>query len=110
MRSAKEILEYIDTFYRRALARPSMFASTPQSLEEKLSTLERLRQFILSDGQTPDPATDPYSDFLLAKGYGVSQFTTSYYPHHTLSDHDQMVFHDFCEFWKSFIDHRKKND
>jgi hypothetical protein len=103
MRSSDEILKYIDDFYNHALERPFMYASSPQSLEETLITLEKLREFIVSD--RPDQCTEKtgYEAFLLNQGYGVSQFTSNYYPSRSLTDHDKRVFRDLSDFWKKYL-------
>jgi hypothetical protein len=53
MRTAEEIVQYIDNLEQRMLKRPGMYAGSPQSLEIQIELLESLRAFILTDQSEP---------------------------------------------------------
>jgi hypothetical protein len=103
MKSSEEILQFIEALYFRALARPHMFACSPQSLEVTFLALDKLREFILSDSYDVAPLAKSYGDFLQAQGFGAALFTTRCYPTHPISEHDKEVFQNFCEFWKKYL-------
>jgi hypothetical protein len=103
MRSVPEILCYIESFVTSALERPPMFASSPLALEEKLDLLDKIRNFILCDDPANSSFRDQYSQFLCSEGFGVSQFTSQFYPDRTLTAHDEVAFRELAEFWRKYL-------
>ena len=76
MKTANEILDYIDTLYARMLANPQGYALDPPSLEQLFIMLETMREFILGESSMLNrwsPA-NKYGDFLSIKGHGVAMF------------------------------------
>lgn len=69
MRSVKDILRYIESYHLHMLDRPHMYSATPESFEEKLFFLERLRAFILD-------SEERWSDYLVNNGFGVATVST----------------------------------
>lgn len=102
MRDASEILKYIEERYERMLARPHMYAGSPAMLEAILTTLEEVREFLITDD---DRLTnlDGYSSFLLAKGFGAIGFTGREFEKTHQAHMDATAFRPFCDFWKEFL-------
>jgi hypothetical protein len=74
--SIDELLQYIDDTYREIVDRPRMYAATPESLEEKLITLEDVREFAITCERIGSMRSG-YFNFLMSEGFGVAIFTSS---------------------------------
>jgi hypothetical protein len=99
MRSPAEIIRHIDTSIAYALQRPHMYASTPDALDQVLSSLEFVRHFILVPGAVPHVADNPYSSFLRDHDFGVAQFTTRQDP----TQPAEKRFADLAAFWRPYL-------
>jgi hypothetical protein len=73
VKSASEILEFIDSYYAHMVSRPTMYASSPDSFEDIIVVLEYLRAFILED----ELQSSGYSNFTANLGFGTRHI--SYY-------------------------------
>lgn len=69
MRSAGDILRYIESYQLHMLDRPHMYSANPESFEEKIHFIERLRAFILD-------SEEEWSDYLVNNGFGVATVST----------------------------------
>ena len=101
MKSSGEVVKYIDNYMEMALQRPSMFASSPQSLEDSFFLLVTVIEFLLE--MKPAKQVNSYQAFLQAKGFGVGHFIRRYYPERRLSDQDQHVYAEFAKFFGEFL-------
>ncbi|GEM_PF-2900585 len=101
MKSSQEILEYIRGRYAVILERPHMYASSPQALEDVLTWLDHLREFIVVGGTPSAPSA--YSKYLLSRGFGSGNFTSRKYPPRSLNDNDRKIFKELCDFWRDYL-------
>ena len=78
MRTALEIVNFIDEYVFHCLKRPAMYASTPQALEDVLDLCDFIRNYIMEveEVSVGDGCTS-FRSFLLSKGYGVGLFSTA---------------------------------
>lgn len=76
MKTALEVVGFIDEYVFHSLKRPAMYASSPQALEDILSFCDGLRNYIMEVPRDfmGDECTS-YSSFLQSKGYGAGTFT-----------------------------------
>ena len=77
-----------------------MYAATPEALEEKLVTMEDLREFVIT-GEAEYTARFGYSGFLVSEGYGAAIFTTASTYDEIQSKQDP--FEAVAEFWQRFL-------
>jgi hypothetical protein len=64
MKSAHDVLRYIDDWYANCLERPRLFALNAHELESVLATFEEIREFILSDAGREETDDFGYGAFL----------------------------------------------
>jgi hypothetical protein len=102
MKTAEELVKYIDHYMEVALERPSMYASSPQSLEDSFFLLVTILDFLYET--KPANQTNSYQAFLQSKGFGVGHYTRKYYPQEKLMAHDRQVFGEFATFFREFLD------
>jgi hypothetical protein len=93
-----DVLEYINNYYEAALARPEMYATHPQGLEDILVSLEQLRFYILT-GET-QPSELPYFKFLEAEGFDVANYVTRKLES---IKNESELFHLFCLFFRKYL-------
>jgi hypothetical protein len=108
MRSAAEVLTYIDNLINFALERPAMYASSPAALEEVLFRLDEVRDFILSDATKAGLPKSSYTRFLLETGHGVSRFCSSFTGDADSTDTEIQRFQKLATFWKQYLEARSK--
>lgn len=103
MRSTLDLLAYIDEQYELMLDRPQMYAADPAMLEAMFSTLERVREFVLSETSQRDPSQEGYTQFSISKGFGALGFTSRYVPPENGAAEASPTFDDLCTFWREFV-------
>jgi hypothetical protein len=101
MKTPDEIVAFIDTLERHMLRRPSMYALTPESLEEQLQLLESLRAFILS-GQQNSSGMSAYREYVMRVGRsGAMSFTGK-----LRND----IWREFCKFFEGYLKSQGRSD
>jgi hypothetical protein len=94
VKTPSEIVGFIDDLQRHMLQRPSMYASSPESLEEQFGLLESLRAFIMSD-QPGFPTNSGYREYAMQVGKcGAMSFT---------GKRRQDIWEDFCKFFRGYL-------
>ena len=73
MKSAEEILAFIDQYYVWMLERPHMYFENPSAMEGEIFLMERLRNFILDKSSHHSD----WTDFLCELGYGAAGIAPS---------------------------------
>jgi hypothetical protein len=68
MKTAEDLLQFIDDRYSRIILHPTQFASTAVGLESIVSLLEEIRAFVL---ERPDESFK-FVEFVASRGYGVT--------------------------------------
>ena len=107
MKPPEEIIRFIDDYNRRALERPSMYAATPEALEEVLRLLDALREFIVRD-DTAFSWDSPYHRFLQEQGYGPSTFTGRRRLPRPNPEQEPEAFRRLADFWKEYVAWREQ--
>src|ERR1035438_3410077 len=94
MKTPDEIVMFIDSLERHMLRRPSMYTSSPESLEDQLQLLESLRLFVVSD--KPDSSvTSAYREYAQRVGKsGAMSFT---------GKRRNEIWHEFCQFFNGYL-------
>ena len=97
MKSADEIVRYIEDFYSRGIERPEMYFGSPSQMEAVLSEFERFYEFIVDDEwEFPGCCDFGYSGFLEERGYGVGRFTGE-------TRRDSNEFLKMAAFWREYL-------
>jgi len=99
MRSADQIVQYIEHFYSLAVERPESYFWSPVAMEAVLSELEVLYEFIVDDKRTfPLRFLNfGYNEFLMQEGYGASSFT------HNRGE-EPASFSAMAAFWRKYLE------
>jgi hypothetical protein len=101
------LLLYIDRLYANWSRRPDAYSPSPQSMESTFVTLERLREFMLSDGGAEPPVPDcGYARFLHHEypALGVRSFTWREPSGCDSGEEAQAtLFAEFVECWGRFL-------
>ena len=98
LKTSAEIVAHLQELRAASLVRPDMYAASPEALEDVLSLIDRLLQFI-------DPAVVAgrgYSEFLQARGFGSANFCSRRRPHNLTPD-DRELFRELAEFWQEYL-------
>lgn len=74
MKSGEEIVQFVDEYMAAMLDRPHMYAGTPESLEEILSTLDVLRTYAVSAEAQPIRGRSLYGDYCAELDYGAMDY------------------------------------
>ena len=74
MKTAAEILQYIESYYETVTDIPASFFTDVNSMEAELFTLEQLYEFIVDDSITSRGVPERYCQFMHDKGYGSLGF------------------------------------
>lgn len=103
MKTGEQVLRHIDELYERWLERPHMYSSSPR-LEEMVATLERLRNFIITEGEGRI-AGGTYGAYLLAKGFGARLFTFTSNLNFNPGTMEERTdaYRDLCGFLRSYL-------
>lgn len=102
MITSDQILSYVDERIDCILARPQMFASSPEGMEDVLITLDDLTQFVRSEGKQPKSHTSGYRAFLEARGFESASFCSRHRPGRRLEDDDMLLFSRLADFWQEY--------
>jgi len=106
MRTAEEVLKYIDMTYARMLQRPRKYASDPSSLEQLFYMLEDIRAFIMNDSckENTIQRTNKFGEFVAIRGHGVAMYTTRLEEEDAdLNDREDRHFNALCNFIREYL-------
>jgi len=107
VRSATEILEYLDDYYVHMIQRPTCYAASPAAMEGMIIFIEDLRAFILN---RPEQA-NPYDQFLDSLGYEATGCSHRDGSTDMLTDDDVMLFKRVADVLKQFLTkHERKTE
>jgi len=107
MRSASELLRYIDDLIAAAVERPTMYAGSPSALEEVLAAMDRCRDFLLSEPFEKSEFRSSYGKYLSQKGFGVGSYCRQKRSFPDLQDDDVKLFNDLAGFWREYLTDRQ---
>ncbi len=107
MRSTQEVVDHIDKLMRAMLDRPKMYASNPESLEDLLCYLDRLRDFATEERKLVDreQGFDGYTTFLVSRGFGSANFChRKRRRKKRLTEEDLRLFEQLAQFWREYLE------
>ncbi len=73
--SIEEVFRFVTEYMCEHLERPSMYASSPEALEDVLWVLDRVRLYIANG---PERSESQYQAYLGQNGFGARSFTGRY--------------------------------
>lgn len=99
MRSASEILDYLDTFYTRMIQRPSMYTPSPSAMGCMIVFIEDLRAFVLNE----DEQENRFISFEKSLGYGAMGCSHADGTVVRISDEEMCMFRNVANVLKLFL-------
>ena len=101
MCDSEKVLKFIDEFYSNAAQRPQMYFASPESFEDTVSVLERIRDILVNCAS--EDQLDTYSNYLFKKGFGTFSFSHNYKQTHAKNYTEEEFYKAYSKFLMEYL-------
>ena len=119
MKTAEEIVQYIESFYQNSLDRPQFYFRNVEAMEAELWEFERLYDFIVDDSRGFAGIPSHLVNFMFDKGYGSLGFAGGKVcdddgepidrpPMQGPDDAELARMHDLAKLWREYLANRNR--